>query len=224
MDNDLGLLLEYESILCGEQKDFTSTYIKKDTTVKDVACLFHFLFEEILGWSPEEVETYTSPELIEKMHLSRAVKKIKFPPELKNTDLFYIACILYPSSVKMEKKAVILAVYKKVLSGRLKKFPKNFFYLADSESYLFNCLNYAINEKLYFENIKDVYSFFYDREKAEAFLSDVRLLTPCNDNYDYPLDMVHDFLNMEQADDTYYSFYRLKTLLQEGEGKTDHED
>lgn len=216
MSDSIGLKLEYDNILCGNQTDFSPFYVKKEVSQEDYIALMRYFFEDILGWNPSEVERYASYDIIRRMHLDKIYDKIEFPPELnKATDLFYLAHILYPSFIEVDRKAIILAVYKKVLSGKLKKFPKNFFFLADSENYLFNCLNHAIEENLFFGSAEELYSFFADKDKADPFLEKVRLSTPCRDLYGgLPVAMLHDYLPEDQKDESYYSFFKLMSVLE----------
>ena len=210
MSDVIGLKMEYDDILSGKLEDFSPVYMKKDVPQSEYIELLKYCFGEILGWSPADIKNHVSWELIKKLHLQKVLEKIDFPPELdKKQNLFYLANILYPSSAS-DKRTVILTVYKMVLSGESRKFPKNFFYLATGENNLFNCLNYAIHENLFFADVHAIYRFFSDKDKAIPFLTEVKLLTPCTDNYDTPLDMIHDFLPDEQKDETYYTFYKLK--------------
>ena len=91
---NIGLLMEYEEILLKKRKDFTSSYMGKATLQKSACSVFRFAFEDILGWTPEMVRDYTTPELMNILHLRKPLNRIEFPPELdKRTDLFYLACI-----------------------------------------------------------------------------------------------------------------------------------
>ena len=214
MSDSLGLKMEYDNILAGNQDDFSSAYIKKEAEQEDYMELMRYFFEEIMGWGPVEIEKYVTFDVIERMHMSKILGKIEFPSELdKEKDLFYLSNILYPTSSTNDKRTVILTVYKKVLTGELKKFPKNFFFLADSDNYYFVCLNYAMKENLFFKSIEEVYAFFADTDRASMFLESVRLLVPCRDNYDIPLDMIHDFLPCDQKDDSCYSYYKLTGIM-----------
>lgn len=122
------LFVEYEGILLGNTQKFSQlslTRLREKTTAKQI---LRFIFEELLEWTPEQVRDYLTPQIAEKLHLTRIVHQIDFPSECNpETDLFYLAAFVYPERIRISKRKQVLFVYEKVLQGKLKKFPKNFF-------------------------------------------------------------------------------------------------
>lgn len=119
---NIGLLMEYEEILLKKRKDFTSSYMGKATLQKSACSVFRFAFEDILGWTPEMVRDYTTPELMNILHLRKPLNRIEFPPELdKRTDLFYLAWMMYPDTIHINQKQLVLRVYEKVRQGIVMK-------------------------------------------------------------------------------------------------------
>lgn len=213
---NIGLILEYEDILLGKKRDFSVSYIGKENAESNALAVIRYAFEELLGWSPTTIRDFVSLELIKKLHLQRAVNKIEFPPELDpKEDLFYLAWLLYPHTVHHTRRDLTLHIYQRVLNGDLIKFPKNFFLTANGELNASICLQYAINQKLYITSIHELYAFFSDFEKAKEFLKEVRLITPCNDIYDAPIDMLHFCLPKIQRNDLYYYYYRFQNSIKE---------
>ena len=89
---NIGLLTEYENILLKKKKDFSPAYMRASARPETAAVVFRFAFEELLQWTPEMIRDYTTPELIQALHLKKALNRVVFPPELnKRDDLFYIA-------------------------------------------------------------------------------------------------------------------------------------
>lgn len=206
--------MEYEDILLGKRKDFSTAYLGKENSEKEALDIIRYAFEKLLGWSPVMIRDYCTPELIQLLHLQRPVNKIEFPPELdRNQDLFYIAWLLYPHTIHHSKRDLTLRVYQKVLDGRLVKFPKNFFLTASGEINASICMRYAINQFLNVSGTKNLYMFFADISKAREFLKEVRLLVPCTDIYEYPIDMLHNCLSKSQQNDLFYRYGRFLTEM-----------
>lgn len=209
---NIGLLTEYENILLKKKKDFSPAYMRASARPETAAVVFRFAFEELLQWTPEMIRDYTTPKLIQALHLKKALNRVVFPPELnKRDDLFYIACMLYPDIICYSKKILTLRVYEKVLNGILAKFPKGFF--SESEGCLNAniCLQYAINQELRFHSISELYSFFSNKEKVIPFLKKAKLYAACVENYEYPIDMLHDSLPESVQDELLYYLGRFTT-------------
>lgn len=207
--NDIGLLTEYESILLGNRKDFTTTYLSQTYAQKTCLTLFRYVFEELLDWTPEMIQTNLTMDIIKKLHLMKPFKKLYYPPELdKEQDLFYLACLLYPDQIKYSKRDIIIRVYEKVLNGTLKKFPKNFFKGIDGALNLGICMQYAINQNLHMSSIRELYLYFANTSVVNTFLRNAKLYTPCTENYEYPIDMLHDCLSNYDKNELYYYYCR----------------
>jgi len=191
---NVGLIQEYEKILLGKNKDFSSVYIKHNAKESEVSELLKYAFCDILGFTPEDMRDYLSPELIKRMKLKKAIDKIDYPPEFKNekySNLDYLASVVYPDKVKYTKKDIILSTYVKVLSGET-RFPKNFFTAYEHDVYFPICLFYAIDKNLRFKAIGDLYKFFSNKERGMKFLQKVKLYQPYRKVYhDSPLNILH---------------------------------
>lgn len=212
----MGCLIEYEEILLGKRQEFSSLYVQKGAKPEIVAGLLRYAFNNLLGWTPEEVKNYATMEMVGKLRLGNAVKKLSFPAELsmgREKNMFYLVSLMYPEKYGMIKRDIILAAYKAVLSGELPKIPKNFFFKADSQLYTAICLQYAISMNITVRSIKELYAKFADNAWAWNFLKKARLDVPCRDMYRYPVEMLHDALDEEQKNDLYYHYYLFKASL-----------
>ena len=222
---NIGLLIEYEEILLHKRKDFSSAYMGKGTLAKSACSVFRFAFEDILGWSPQMVRDYISPELMELLHLQKPLNRISFPPELdKKNDLFYLAWMMYPETINIKKRELVLRVYEKVRNKIISKFPKGFFSEAEGELNACICLQYVINQELKFNSIQELYEMFADTETISIFLRKNKLYAPCCEFYETPLDMLHNALPESEKNELFYQFSRFREELKIAKGEPDSND
>ena len=215
-NKNMGLISEYEAIMLGKQKTFSSTYITKDAKSEVVSGLLEYVYKEMLGWDAEDMLLFNNNKLIKQLKLERIVKKMEFPPELdREKDLEYLAAVLYPKSVTISQKDRIITVYKRVLSKELDRYPKNFFNNASGHYYIQICLYYALNNFLHFKSVRDLYKQFSDIITIKKFLRKYKLHVILSDmGYVYPIDMLHDNLAEGDRNELYYNTYRLDNMLQ----------
>ena len=214
---NIGLLMEYEAIMTKQRMEFSSSYIKRDSKEKDVVDLFRYVFRDLLNWTAEEICMYTTQKLLDELHLGRVKKKIEFPPELdpnsERDTAFYLASIIYPDQVHISKEEKVLNVYKKVLSGELRKFPKNFFMNAKNAENIRICLRYAIRENLSFSSVEELYDFFSNESQAVNFLRKVKLYSVYKDFFHTPVQMLHESLAESQKNEWLYRCGSWKTYM-----------
>ena len=126
---------------------------------------------------------------------------------------------MYPDTIHINQKQLVLRVYEKVRQGIVMKFPKNFFSEANGLLNANICLQYAINRDLIFKNIQELYEYFSDRLQAVAFLKECKLYAPCCEFYEYPIDYLHHSLPDAERNSLYYHFGRFLTNLEETKEK-----
>ena len=210
--SDLSAILEYEDILLGKRKNFSATNMGIHTKEQSALRVIQFATEKILRWSPETIALYINPELIHLLHLQRPLSKVKFPAELDpERDLFYLAQAIYPDKIRYSKTKIILRIYQRIMDKRQPKYPKNFFIGASGLINACICLQYAINQNVAVHSIQELYDKFSNEAWAISFLRANRLYVPFYQNYEYPIDMLHDALPEESKDDLFYHRYRFKT-------------
>ena len=205
---DIGLITEYEDILLGKRAAFSTLRVRKEMSEDQAADLLHYVFYDLLGWSgPMTCERISIP-LLHMLKLESIAKKVAFPPELdRQKDLAYLAHVAFPKSVPSPKREWILAVYHRVLSGELEKYPKNFFLAQESDLYLAVCMQDALNH-LPVSRTADLYDYFADEEKGWSFLKKACLYTPAHNFYDYPIDVLHASLEPDQRSELDYHYGR----------------
>ncbi|MFR6386616.1 MAG: hypothetical protein ACLUN4_13435 [Lachnospiraceae bacterium] len=215
--NYIGILTEYEQILIGNRKEFSQTYLPRVQNSNDLRKVLRYITEGILHWTPQQTKTFLTPKVVERLHMKRLIKLIKFPPELDpETDLFYVACFMYPGQISFNKRQRVLLVYEKVLQGELIKFPKEFFLLGYAEYNIHVCIQYALNHYTCFHSMEELYAFFADKRKFNAFARKVRLLDAVQLLYECPLDLLHESLSPDARDEFLYHYYKYRYYLKYG--------
>jgi len=209
----LGIVKEYEEVLVGAKNALPTIYFSEKCNQKTTCDFLTYVFEGILKWDKEDVKNRLNDCIIKKLKLERAINSLDFPPELDTkSDFWYVACILYPETFIYDRDAHTIAVYEKVLSGRLQRFPKWFFTDFDGEVNFALCLSHAINKYVPCATIKELYEFF-SSQTAQSFLNDVKLLQPCLHYFESPLEMFHSSLCEDEKNNYYYYRYKLQEVL-----------
>lgn len=204
------VLYEYEQILLGKKKSFSSTYFPYNPEQNERLALevFRHAVEVYLNWSPTEVQMYLNGDVIKQMKLDSIVRYLRFPLELDpKKDYFYIAHLLYPNIIHYNAKELILNVYKRVLNGTLCKFPQD--YMAGTRGFMCAaiCFQYMLERFMQFSCIEDLYAFFASPEGSRA-LKKYRLSAICNLMFGSPLDYLHESLNSKQKNEFLYRYHK----------------
>lgn len=203
-----GLILEYEEILTEKRRDVSTGYKGRNLNTDYLINLFRYVYEDLFGWTPEEVVRNTDKDFLEGMHLTALFRMLPFPPELDpKVDIYYIGHILYPDIMPYDKKAMTIRVYEKVLSGTIKKFPKRFFDGGSGRLALQICFQSAVSSRLQYSDIEGLYRFFAT-SKGMKFLQHMKILVPCLEAYGNPISLLHDSLPGGSRSELYYRFYR----------------
>lgn len=204
-------IMEYEEILLGRRKNFSAACMGSGTREKEAVEVLRYAFEKILRWDPDMILAYANAKIIQYLHLQRVITRVHFPAELDETrDLFYLAQVLYPERIRYSKQKTVLHIYQQVVSRQLTKYPKNFFLGNEGLVNAGICLQYAVNQDMQVRSIKELYERFSDEAWARRFLRNERLYVPFYQNYEYPIDMLHDSLPEESRSEFFYRHYRFK--------------
>lgn len=210
--------MEYENVLLGNQTVYmiSKRGDNKAKVEESAAELFRYVFSDILQWTPQMVRDYLTNDLIDWLKLRRAYKKLHFPPELDPaTDLFYVACILYPDEIHYSKKDITLEVYEKVLNGELVKFPKGFFSEQDGIDNLKICFSYAVGQEYFMLTKEELYERFRNKKGIDEFLSKWLLRNTVYKYFESALDLLHQTLPSEDQSDLFYQHGKFLLNVQE---------
>lgn len=223
-DTERHLIYDYDSYLIGNlprkaydpESDFDDYYFKGKipaTQTKLAFLLIRHLIEDILKWTPEMARDCLTPELLETWHLGSLLNMIVFPKELdKRYDLYYIASQIWPERIKIEPEQIYIGLYKRIIepiNGSLAKYPKEYF--SDSEGICKACVcfRYAIEHKIQFSSVEDMYMYFGDVRKCSAFMRQYKLMLPSNMFFSTYVQYLHTSLPKHQRKEMLYFHYDL---------------
>ena len=118
----------YKKILNKEIKAFSPYFFEIQYRKKRIIELVHFLVEELLRITPEEALTVVNLKVLKKYKLDCLLKYVKKPVELEKEDCSHLIIYAYKGKVPdFSTEELAVKMYKKVLSGERKNFPKNYF-------------------------------------------------------------------------------------------------
>lgn len=208
---DLEVIAEYEKVLTGVRKAIDPFYFahkSPEVNEQTTLMLIRYVCETYLQWSPQKIRISLTTDILKKWHLFYLMRHIRFRPEVDPMqDTGYIACLLYPDLIKVDDRAVCIAVYERLLSGEIKKFPKDFFSGREGMNRVSYCLKYAIDNYTNFTSVQDMYHFFGTNECTKS-LREWRLATHIKELYDSPVTAFHRITSGEQEDPFLFNVYR----------------
>ena len=208
------IIYEYENILLGKKKNFSTTYfeLSPEQNERNALLIFHHAISTYLKWSPKQVEECLDYEIIRRMKLSPLLRYIQFPAESdREKDIYIIVGKLYPEKRKQGLKGPTLTVYKRLLSGERAKFPKGYF---DGTQGFFRsliCFQYMITLMKPFDNVGDMYKLFASN-RGTAMLKKYKLNIVCNMIYETPVDYLHAALPTEHKDCYLFNMYKFNLM------------
>lgn len=207
-------IFEYENILLGKKKGFSTTYfeLSPEQNEKTALMIFHHAINCYLRWTPKQVEECLNAEIICRMKLTSLMKYIRFPAESDRTkDLYILYEKLYPSRHKTGLKNPTLSVYKRVLSGERSKFPKGYFDGIEGMYRSMICFQYMITLLKPFDDVESMYKFFASN-KGSAALKKYKLNIVNNLFYETPVDYLHTALPPEHKNTFLLNMYKYELM------------
>ena len=209
------IIYEYEDVLLGKKSMIPPDYFNstEENNQQLAIMVLRHMFEQYLRWSPENVKELISWDLLKKMKVVGLISYLRFPPEINpQTDLFYIAQILYPDEIHYNFKKMCINTYKKILMNDKEKLPKGF--LMESTGCLRGiiCLQYILDNEMTFDNVDEMYQHFASANGTKT-LKKYRLSGMCNDFFETPLDFLHHSLPKKQRNQFLYCYYKLQSVM-----------
>lgn len=211
------LIYDYENMLIGKKSTMSSYLFSKSPYENEKKALYviDYAIKTYLRWGPEQVRDCLTLEVIKKLKFDKLLDYIRFPGVIqidRNDDLFYLAVKLYPRQIHYNEIELIIRVYKKVLNGKIQRFPKEFLTGATGLYRATLCFRYMISQFLNFESIEEMYTFFSSSAGSRE-LRKYRLATVSKDLFVSDIDYLHESLPMSQKDELFYIYYKFcKTL------------
>lgn len=118
----------YRKILDGEIKTFSPYFFELRYRKKRICELVRYLVEEILNITPEEALTQVNKKVLKKYKLDCLLKYVEKPIELNKDDCSHLIIYAYKGQVpEPTPEELTIRLYKRVLAGEMKNFPKNYF-------------------------------------------------------------------------------------------------
>lgn len=118
----------YRKILDREIKTFSPYFFELRYRKKRICELVRYLVEEILNITPEEALTQVNKKVLKKYKLDCLLKYVEKPIELDKDDCSHLIIYAYKGQVpEPTPEELTIRLYKRVLAGEMKNFPKNYF-------------------------------------------------------------------------------------------------
>jgi hypothetical protein len=209
---NINIIYEYEMVLLGKKSGVSVYFFSHSPEQNERLALdiIRYAVETYLKWSPEEVYKNFNESIIKQMKLDSIMRYIRFPPEAdEKSDYFIIAGKLYPDKIKINIKEMTLVIYRRVIEGKLYKFPKGFF--DDSIGYYraIVCLQYMLTQFCHFGNISDMYRDF-SMSKGTKLLKNYKLQAARITMWECAIDYLHAALPESSQSEYYYHYYKFK--------------
>lgn len=215
-----GLLNEYDQILLGNCKKYSTMYFSFSDSVNETMALtvIKYAIERYLKWTPFQAYHMLDKNIVVQLKLNPLLAHIKFPPELKkDKDLWYVVHRIYPHLFPLSKKNLITTLMSRLTSGKKIKFPSDYFFCEEGEFRACICLQYILEHFLVFKDIESIYEFFSNTEVAARSLKKYNLLKVCGLYFDSPLCFLHAALPTKQKNEFYYQYYSFMNDFQKKE-------
>ena len=216
---DIEVLTEYDKVLIGKQRIIDPYYFHRSKTPEarqhTALTLIQYACEVYLRWSPQKMYESISMDILKQWKLTGYLTHIEFPPELnKERNLWYLAHMIYPDVIHVSDKEICLSVYRQVLSGEIKKFPKKFFSDSRNMKRACVCLKYAIDNYTNFNNVEALYDFFGSSECLK-FLSTYRLDMYIRNIFDSPITALYLIVPPDQDLPFLFHYYRFWQIFED---------
>ena len=211
-------LAEYNDILMGKRRSYSSSLMSRDQGAYLCSELLRNIFKSYLKWSPQDIRDKLTPEVVKKMKLGPLIKRIPCPPELdRDKELYYVAWHLYPETRNVSTPELVVKLYGDIMSGKVKKFPSGYF--DGNEGFLRARILFLtmVNEYLPpFQSMDALYAFFASAEGRQC-INNYKLVIPLRELYGTSLAYLHDALPVWQKREDLYEKYQHETTNQRKE-------
>ena len=117
----------YEKILNKEIKSFSPYFFDTRYRKRRIIELTKYLIEEKLNMTSEEALEKLDYKPLKKYKLDCLLKYVPKPIETEKDDITHLIYFCYKHLPKPTQEELTISLYKKVLSGEYKNFPKNYF-------------------------------------------------------------------------------------------------
>lgn len=212
MSEEKYLLIEYDDIMAGNKKGFSSDHFGKKTTqncAMNARTVIRYAIDTYLFWDRRTLYERLDMNVIDIMHLRQPLAYIDFPIEYnRDEDFFYLISLLYdPKALGIRLRT--LHLYEKILSGKVLKFPKEYFTGAIGKLRACICLQYAINQHFPYMNASRLYAESC-KKSWTTFLVKMKLEPVCNILFTDPVEYLHSSLPAREKDSFAYHYCKFR--------------
>ena len=180
----------------------------------DALAVVRYAITNILGWTPQEAFVFFNKEVMQKLKLDQACKYIQFPRDLSpNSDYWWIIYKAFPTQVSYEPYQRVLNMYKRLLKGEIKHFPRNVFDGTEGAEYLNSLLHYFISENVPANTVEDLYDAFGHSANIVKELKKAKLFYAYKNKFYSPLDWLHSSLE-DESNSLYYHYQQYMDVFE----------
>lgn len=212
-------LREYDDVLMGRRKTYSSALMAKEQGAVMCAELLRDIFKYYLKWSPIEIRDKLTPEVVAQMKIQPLIKRIPCPPEVDaQKELYYVAWYLYPETRNVKEPELIIKLYTDIINGKVKKFPSGYF--DGNAGYLRARILFLTMVREFlppFTSLDGLYGFFASSEGKKC-INHYKLTIPLRELYGSALAYLHDALPWAQKSEILYEKYRKQIMLNREKG------
>ena len=197
-------IMEYNDTLCGIKKRFSKDIVMNEKVAREIG---RFAFSYYMQWTPHDVKTRLTKEILKQLNLDRLFEKYaNFPHELNSKkDMFYYAHWLYPEEIPYDVRSSVLKVYTDILDGKRNLFSMNFF----NDDYALERAEMCLQEALKRNEFKNEYEMYalFASDKAADFLEQYKLTKPAQMYYKTPMHFLYSALPEEYKNEFWFNYF-----------------
>lgn len=189
---------------------------------KALSCV-RYAIEKVLEWTEDEAIKKFDDYIIREMNLYKIMSYIDFPTEVPFADPRYVLSLLYPHRVHMNQEKLIEDIYKEVLEGNGKQFPREYFAGGLGFKRFCFCIKFLLENYKPFTELEEIYNFF-DSAAGKKFLYDYRLKVPADQFSINMLDVVKYITQDEPDCELIYDYILFSRALDSLDSGKDNEE
>lgn len=175
--------------------------------------VLQFVFESLLGWSPEDAANHFSPKEVEYFKLEKVFNYIKTPAGVPHDDYRYYVSKIYPSQIKYNTKENTIKVWKELERGERTRFDKDFFMGEEGEQRKTYIMEYILDNYVPASSLYDLYEKFSHTTEINKLLTKHHLRDSWKKTYIYPIELLQRHLVKAENDDEFlFIVFMLKNI------------
>lgn len=218
-DYDLGDKLERE-LYESDKAIYRSRIVQAKE--QDALIVLEYVITNLMGLTPEEALIQfevpgRAQQYLEAWKLEKVIEHVSVPPGIRRSNYRYLFSKIFPGRITYDEDEVTLEIYRQVLDGELKKFPRHFFKRKGSVKLCVMLMQY-ISTHMRADSEEDLYRIFSDPIRGHEILREAKLYPACKKFFRSPLEFVHTMLTYTRQDNPlFYNFYSFMAAFKTAE-------